>query len=534
MSDNTKANTRNVPEETYNQVGAIIAANDLADTDSWGRIGQSGGPVPGGENLTTGDSGCVIYGSSLELSEDMLFAFVRSEADRYLLVAAKSGGIDPVFGKNGHTAAGLDLVLLSADWDTYQLLAPRFPYIVPVSLREKRTTIGTGDRLGLATPGHIRAVAPFNASPVLAQQSIRELTLTNRTYRGVVADAAFGVFQEGYTDGYGADGDHLKTLADIDVALEAGMPMITLDLTEVMDPSPAEWSDGEVQEKYARLEESVRSHVDSTYSDKRFDFAGTEVHISIPEARRCALMYWDALEFTAKVDRHLRANRGDAYDLEVSIDETTAPTLPSHHYFIANELQRRDIAVNSLAPRFIGEFQKGIDYIGDLAEFETQFKVHSEIAKQCGGYKVSIHSGSDKFSVYPVIGKYTSHRVHVKTAGTSWLEAIRAMALTEPALYRDVHTAAFDAFEEATKLYHITADLSKIIDLKQTGDDALESYLKQNESRQLLHISYGGLLRDGAMRKRIYEFLGSHEEAHYSCVESHIGRHVSTLGVSKR
>ena len=96
---------------------------------------------------------------------------------------------------------------------------------------------------------------------MLAQQSIRELTLTRRDFPGVVRDASFLVFQEGYEGGYGADGDHLKNIRDIDTALDAGMPMITLDLTEVMAPEPADWSEGRVDAAFQGLDAELRERV---------------------------------------------------------------------------------------------------------------------------------------------------------------------------------------------------------------------------------------------------------------------------------
>jgi hypothetical protein len=401
----------------------------------------------------------------------------------------------------------------------------------PSSLRDKTTTIGCGDRLGASNPGHIRAARSFDISPVLAQQSIRELTLTGRSYPQVVRDAAFAVLQEGFDRPYGADGDHLKTLADIDTALAAGMPMITLDLTEVMNPGPATWSDEAVRSAFQALPQTVQDRVMQDYAGKTFNLGDVSLAIPESDAMRCTLMYWKALDFTAEVDARLRSKRGEAYDLEVSIDETTAPTVPSHHLFIASELQRRSVAVNSLAPRFIGEFQKGIDYIGDLAEFERQFIVHCKIAKAFGGYKVSIHSGSDKFSAYPIIGRHTGLRVHVKTAGTSWLEALRSVARGDPALFRDLLDKAYLYYPDALKLYHITPDLSRIPAVSTVKDENLPDYLQLPESRQLLHVTYGGLLGDADIGTRFSGFLENNEELHYQCVTSHLRRHIKLLGV---
>lgn len=408
------------------------------------------------------------------------------------------------------------------------------PWTKPVSLRNERTTIGMGDRIGLATPGHIRAARKFAVAPVLAQQSIRELAFTGRGFADVVSDAAFLVFQEGYETGYGADGDHLKSITDIDRALSRSMPMTTLDLTEVMHPEAADWSDNQVDQAFARLSSDFRTRVEREYQDKSLRVGETSIQFDTALAKRCAVMYGDALAFSEVVNGHLDRMTGGAFDLEISIDETTTPTLPSHHLFIARELERRGVQVSSLAPRFIGEFQKGIDYIGDHAEFETQFRVHAQIARAAGGYKVSIHSGSDKFSVYSVIGRETDMRLHLKTAGTSWLESLRTIAQVEPDLYRLIHQRSFDYFPEATKSYVIGADLDAIAPLEDQNDADLPAYLDENNSRQLLHISYGGLLRDPEVREAYFRALHVHEEVHVANVERHMEKHLATLGVDRR
>ncbi len=408
-----------------------------------------------------------------------------------------------------------------------------FPFTAPRSLREKRTTIGCGDRLGLATAAHLRAVRKFKAFPVLAQQSIRELNFTGRDFEEVVTDASFLVFQEGYEDGWGADGDHLKTIDDIDVALQAKMPMITLDLTEVLHPEAADYSVEQLNREFDRLPTETRDYIEKYYSKRIFNIGEGTISLSEEEAKKCALMYWDALEFAAKVDRHLRDHRGDQYDFEISIDETSSPTLPSHHLFIIMELQRRGVTVNSLAPRFIGDFQKAVDYIGDIDEFERQFRIHTDIAKAHGDYKISVHSGSDKFSVYPAIGTHTAGKLHLKTAGTSWLEAVRTISQADPSLYRLMHRKSVDYFPEALKSYHITADISVLPELEKTSDDELGAYLEISESRQMLHITYGGLLNDPEVRERFFTALSKHEELHYELLEKHFTKHLERLGIER-
>jgi hypothetical protein len=312
------------------------------------------------------------------------------------------------------------------------------------------------------------------------------------------------------------------------------MPMITLDLTEVMAAAPADWSESQVDAAFAKMNAELRGHVGSAWEGKRFDLPGCQVSFTAVEARRCALMYGRALDFAAEVDRHLRERRGAQYDLEISIDETTTPTLPAHHLFIAAELQRRRVAVTSIAPRFVGEFQKGIDYIGDLEEFERQFAVHCAIARARGGYKISVHSGSDKFSVYPAVGRHTGMRLHLKTAGTSWLQAVRVISRANPPLFRRMLARAIACFPEATKLYHVDADPSAIPSAAGVPDAELEKYLDPKDSRQLLHITYGGLLDDPGIRTEFFSTLGANEEMHYAAVQEHMERHVRLLGVPRK
>jgi tagaturonate epimerase len=518
---------------------AELDRNELLDADqavlTAAKQARSGQAQSGRVEL---EGGAVLYSRSLFRSRGILFFLARpgaGEARRLFLVSRDP--LPPAFngdkGEKGDSflTAGRYILEAPCSHENYLAMKEYLPFTAPVSLRNRRTSLGCGDRLGLAGPGHIRAVRGKDIHPVLAQLSMRELSLTGRTYPQVVCDAAFSVLQEGYEEGYGADGDHLKTIGDIDTAVDAGMPMITLDLTEVMDPAPGYWSDSEVEAAFARLPEDTRRRVLERYSGKGFPLEKSSITISPVEAKRCALMYWKALDFTETVDRRLRERRGDAYDLEVSIDETTTPTIPSHHLFIAAELQRRQVTVNSLAPRFIGEFQKGIDYIGDLATFEEQFTLHCEIASHFGGYKISIHSGSDKFSAYPIIGTHTRLRVHVKTAGTSWLESVRAVSIADPTLFREMLQGAYRHLPEALKLYHITPDLGLVPDPASLSDQDLPRYLDLPESRQLLHVTYGGLLNDPSIRPRFFAFLADNEELHYKLLEKHLGRHVELLGV---
>lgn len=474
-----------------------------------------------------------FYPGSCYTRDGVLFTIIRSLEGKALLLLSRSR-IESSFDGAEEQIGELHTSVVQCSTENARKLHDIFPWTKPVSLRERRTTVGMGDRLGRATAGHVRAVREYDCSPVLAQQSIRELDFTGRSFADVVADTSWMVFQEGFEEGYGADGDHLKNIPAIKTALDEQMPMVTLDLTEVMKPEVAEWATDEVDRAFGELPEALKERIRNEYFDKELEVGSERIRIEGETAKLCAVMYGSALDLAVEVDQYLRAKRGDAYDLEISIDETTTPTLPEHHAFIARELQVRNVTVNSVAPRFIGEFQKAIDYIGDLAEFERQFTVHCEIARAYGGYKISVHSGSDKLSAYPAVGRGTDLRLHLKTSGTSWLEALRVIAQKEPSLYRKLHSRALEYYPEALNFYHITADLDKIAPLDRTSDAELPSYLDHPDCRQMLHISYGGILSTQDLADQFFAALHLHEERYNELLISHFKRHLDALGVPKK
>ena len=474
-----------------------------------------------------------IYRRSLYRAGGVLYCIARTTGDKALYAFGSSAASTPFGDLEATGTEGVLARRVEMSAAAVRHLWELFPFTKPVSLRENRTTIGMGDRLGVASAGHIRAARKYRCYPVLAQQSLRELDYTGRSFADVVADASFAVFQEGYEDGFGADADHMKTIEAIDTALGESMPMITLDLTEVLRPEVADWSEADLTAGYDALDDGLRARLEADYLGVDYQAGGTTLNLDRFELARCALLYGDALDFAEKVNNHLKEKTGDAYDLEISIDETTTPTLPEHHLFIARELQIRGVTVNSLAPRFIGDFQKAIDYIGDVDEFDRQFEVHCAIADEFGGYKISVHSGSDKFAVYPSIGHRTGGRLHLKTSGTSWLEALRAVATRHPELYRLIHRKTYEYYPGALKNYHITADVSGVRPLEEVSDDELPSYLEDPNWRQFLHISYGGLLNDREVREPFIRFLHEHEELYYELLEAHFDKHIGLLGIEK-
>jgi len=487
-----------------------------------------------------------IYPRSFSFLNGLMFGLVRIPEGRRLAVMGEKRSVlaDPFRGGILSGTSSLKICDLSSE--NAECLMALFPFTKPRAILKYPTTLGTGDRLGVATPGHIRAIRTFRARPVFAQQSVRENTQTGRNFKEVIRDAAWAVFQENYREGYGADGDHLKSLQEIGNALDAGVSMITLDLSEKLNPeafhAPIESISRTYRDEIGEEESKVLFHL----------FLGKEFHLQGPQGecriqydeesvKRNALLYHKAIDFTEEVYEFIRSRKGNRspIDFEVSIDETPFPTPPENHLFFIIELNQKGIRIDSLAPRFIGEFQKGIDYRGDLRIFREQFSQHALIAQYYGNYKLSVHSGSDKFSVFPDVGKLAKDGFHLKTAGTSWLEAMRLIALKTPPLFREMHQVALASFTEASKLYHVTTDLRRIPNLETLHDRDLPALLDQVDPRQLLHITYGFLLnakdREGKdlFRDRFYQTLAHYEEDYWSLLERHIQKHLTSLGVEK-
>ena len=140
--------------------------------------------------------------------------------------------------------------------------------------------------------------------------------------------------------------------------------------------------------------------------------------------------------------------------------------------------------------------------------------------------KLSVHSGSDKFSVFSTVGRVTQGHVHVKTAGTNWLEAVAVIAECDPALYRRAHKFALERRAEAEKYYHVSTDVSEITNIDLQSDAYLPEYLRLPASRQTLHITYGLLLGEPWFREPFFALLAEHEEEYYARLISHIGKHL--------
>jgi hypothetical protein len=275
------------------------------------------------------------------------------------------------------------------------------------------------------------------------------------------------------------------------------------------------------------------------YLKRKFEISPNLTLQFTPEQlHRAAIKYGRAIAHSAEMGRHIaQANQGRPFEIEISVDETDTPTTPLEHLFFGLELKRRQVpSVVSLAPRFVGDFEKGIDFRGDVKQFEATLRDHVAIARHCGPYKISVHSGSDKFSIYPILGRVCGDLLHVKTAGTSYLEALRVVARTAPALFAEITTFCRGRFDIDRKSYHISTTTAQINALPPFNTKADESiYLDEIVGRQLLHVTFGSVLTVGkeakgqAFKHGILETLHGHADLHSEIVEKHFTRHLSLL-----
>ena len=455
------------------------------------------------------------------------WVFMARDAEQDWLFA--SGEARRGFVGAAHKADAVSWVQAPLSGENAKALRDMFPFTSPAPVLKNDRTIGLGDRLGIATPGHIMALETYDAVPVLAQQSLREITLTGRSFSSVLDAASFGVFRAGYIKGFGADGDHLKTAAEVREALDLGYTMITLDCSEHIRDGVDTMSDSEIAQTT-----KLPRELEELYLDKSFVQDGVVGRMTIELLRRNYLKYGAAIDFARDIYNSLIAVYRGRVDFEISLDETVTPTRPDQHFFTARELTRSGVVIDTLAPRFPGEFQKGVDYIGDVAEFETDLKRHAAIARHFG-YKLSVHSGSDKFSVYDAIGRGTLDRFHLKTAGTSWLVAMQLVAEKAPGLYRDIHRFALQNFDKAREYYHVTADLNKIPDIDTISDVELSELFSQSDARQMIHITYGLILSTQAgngsylFRDALYALWRRYDSMYAEMLKTHIWKHMSLL-----
>ncbi len=481
-------------------------------------------------------SGIDVYPQSVVGVGGVLYFLGRRENEKLLgALASGESEIGSFSGESkGVTLDGKEFTLkvCPTDHDNAEVMRQRLAFLNPKPLGLKKSA-GLGDRLGLATPGHIlalRAETDAQMAPIFAQQSMRENARTGRTPIDVLDDAMWCVLQMGWSDPWGADADHLKTVEDVDLCTRSGYTFYTIDPGDHVDDRAATMAGAALERAFDELPweqlESSPKDLVARLAEKQVDLGEESVRLGKDEVVLAAVKYGRAVAHTLSMFRRLKERLGDTpFDLEVSVDETEQVTSLAEHIYIAEELKRLGVRWVSMAPRYVGGFEKGVDYIGDLDELERDFRRHFRVSQAYGPYKLSLHSGSDKFSVYPIAAKVAGELVHLKTAGTSYLEALRAIARADEELFRRILHFALERYETDRATYHVSADASKVEAALQGSQQDLSGMLDDFHARQVTHVTFGSVLANESLCEPFFATLKANETLYDEVLDVHFRRH---------
>jgi hypothetical protein len=333
-------------------------------------------------------------------------------------------------------------------------------------------------------------------------KSNREHTLIHSEPSGTRAAVDAAVEKLGYTGDYFLDADHIN-LSNVDRFLGA-CDFFTLDVADAIGTgaTPAE-IDGFV--------DANRKYIG------RFSIPGIASPFDTPEdeVRRIASKFLFAIKQAADIYKYIAARKDD-FVVEVSMDEVNDAQSPVEMFFILSAIAQCGIPAQTIAPKFTGRFNKGVDYVGDVGQFEREFEqdllVIDYAVKEFGlpgNLKLSIHSGSDKFSIYPVMGRLIrkyDKGIHVKTAGTTWLEEMIGLAESGGeglAIAKRIYAEAYDRREAlcvpyATVIDIHTENLPRPAEVEGWSGDRLARSLRHVQSdpyynsdmRQLVHVAF--------------------------------------------
>ena len=261
-------------------------------------------------------------------------------------------------------------------------------------------------------------------------------------------------------------------------------------------------------------------HINLTNVDRFIDssdFFTIDVADYIGKTGSVEERFLPAIKEAGRIYRHIAEKKGAGnFVTEVSMDEVDEAQTPEELRYILREIAKEGIPVQTIAPKFTGRFNKGVDYRGDLARFEREFEqdllVIEEAVREYGlpeNLKLSIHSGSDKFSIYPIMGRLIrkyDKGIHIKTAGTTWLEENIGLAVADPdalALAKKIYVQALGRMDELTVPYAtvIDVDVTKLPTPEEVAKWDAQTYartMRHNQEdplynpsfRQLIHVSY--------------------------------------------
>jgi tagaturonate epimerase len=375
-------------------------------------------------------------------------------------------------------------------------------------LRISKYTLGVGDRFA-----H-QAFAQLQACILAAQQGVEICPTWNKSNRehniigsepaSVRAAAETAVKAAGWKKPFYVDADHIG-LKTVDRFM-AVSDFFTIDVADYIG-KPAEAS---AVKAFVEKHPELIGKIAIAGIDRPFE-------ISRPEVERIAGKYLLAVQESGKVYQYISPKKhGAPFVTEVSMDETDSPQTPPELLVILAAIADEAIPIQTIAPKFTGRFNKGVDYVGDVAQFEKEFNedlcVIAHAIKRYGlpdTLKLSVHSGSDKFSIYPAIARALKKHgcgVHVKTAGTTWLEEVIGLAEHGGEglnLAKEIYSEALAHIDELCAPYATVIDIdrTKLPSAAEVSGWTSENYvraLRHNQSdplfnanlRQLLHVGF--------------------------------------------
>jgi len=328
-------------------------------------------------------------------------------------------------------------------------------------------SMGIGDRFGQ------QGAAQLDAFRLLAAQegvtavpvwnkSNREHTLIGTTPQSVREEADAAVRSAAWSAPYFVDADHI-TLKNVDPFIGSS-DFFTLDVADYIGEA---LSESEIYAFIGRHEDLIGSHM----------IEGLEQPLTLtrPYLAECLRTTLFAVRQAGRLYRHIvEVKRSDDFVTEVSMDETELPQTPEMLFVILAAIADEGIPAQTIAPKFTGRFNKGVDYVGDpqvfAAEFDADVCVVRDAVRRFGlpaTLKLSVHSGSDKFSLYPAIAQSLARHgagVHVKTAGTTWLEEVIGLAKSGGdglAVAKEIYRLALARFDELCAPYATVIDVQR-------------------------------------------------------------------------
>ena len=330
----------------------------------------------------------------------------------------------------------------------------------------EKFTIGVGDRFAHQAKAQLQAFQRAAAQGVAVvpvwNKSNREHTFIGSEPQSVFDAAQAAVTALGWTQGWHVDADHIR-LETVDRFL-ACSDFFTIDVADSIGKPAAPAAVAAFVTRHPELIGTVSiAGVSAPFTTTRAD------------VERVAAKYLLAAQDAGKIYRYIAGKKGEANIIaEVSMDETDAPQTPPELLIILAALADEKVRAQTIAPKFTGRFNKGVDYVGDLAQFEREFNDDlAVIAHAVARYglpanlKLSVHSGSDKFSLYPIIRRAlarTGAGVHLKTAGTTWLEELIGLAEAGGdglALAKEIYAYALAHVDELCAPYASVIDIDR-------------------------------------------------------------------------